>query len=153
MTKQEVLNLFNGLNKVGSLVGVKFAYGVSKNIAKLKLEVDALEKSLEASEAYKTYDQLRIELCKEHAKKDTDDKPIIKDNNYVMESDDEFEAEFEILKEENHVVIAAREAQLEEYRDLLKTDVSVDLHKIKLEDVPAEITTAEMFGILPIIED
>lgn len=153
MTKQEVLALFNGLNKVGSLVGVKFAYGVSKNLSKLKPEVEALEKSLEAPETYKSFDDARLELAKSHAVRDEDGNPTVKNSNFVLLNESKFEAELEELKKEHKDAVDAREIQLKEYEELLKTDVSLDLHKIKLDDVPAEITTAEMFGILPIIEE
>ena len=45
MTKQDIVELWQGLNKVRHLTGVKFAYAVAKNINILKPEVTALEEA------------------------------------------------------------------------------------------------------------
>ncbi len=64
MTKEDGLNLFNALNKLGYLSGVKFAYAVSKNMGLLKSEADSLTKANEP------YENARIELAKKYSKKD-----------------------------------------------------------------------------------
>ena len=40
-----------------------------------------------------------------------------------------------------------------EYQELLKENVDVKLHKIKLEDVPSSITAVQMNGIIEVVEE
>ena len=51
---------------------VKLAYALSLNIEAVR-------------SALKVYDGQRMKLVEEYAKKDTDGKPVIEDNNYVVE--------------------------------------------------------------------
>lgn len=51
---------------------VKLAYALSLNIEAIR-------------GALKAYDEQRMKLVEEHAKKDADGKPVIEDNNYVVE--------------------------------------------------------------------
>ncbi len=157
MTRQEILVLFRGLNSLGNLTGVNFSYAVMRNMNRLKPEIEALEKSLEPTEEYKKYDEERVELCKEQARKDEDGKPItVRDVNGQEKYDvDEitFAPLLEALKEKYKDVVEARIAQEKEYNELLKTETDVDLFKVKIENVPEAISTVQMYAISPIIEE
>ncbi len=153
MTKLDILNLWNNLQKLGGLSGVKFAYAVSKNLSILKPEIEALEKAQERSEEFKKFDDLRIALAEKHAKKDKDNKPVIVGNDYQIEDRPAFDKELEKLKQEYKNVVDAREKQMAEVTELLKTESSVKLYKMFLADVPESITVEQMFSIKDIVED
>ena len=153
MTKGEILNLFKSLNQLGALKGVKFAYGVSKNLNILKPEIESLEKANEASDKFKEFEKARIDLIKEHCKKDDKGKEVIENNEYVVEDKKEWEKAFNKLKKEHQGSVDEREKQIKDYMELLKTDSKVDLYKIKLSDVPNEITTMQMNSIINVIEE
>ena len=154
MTKQEVLSLFQGLNRMGHLKGVKFAYAVAKNVNGLKSEIEALQKATEASAEFKKFENARIALAEKHALKDEKGKAKIAGQAYDMgDNQAVFDVEFETLKKEHQVAFDARQEQIKQYGELLKGEASVTLHKIKLADVPAEINAQEMNTLYPIIEE
>ena len=155
MKKSEILSLYRALNTLGQLQGVKFAYGVSKNVAILKPEIEALEKASAASPEFMEMDKERIKLVEEHAEKDEKGKPKKKGNEYVISEDkkEDFENAFEAFKLEHKELYDAREKQIEEYNALLETESEVKLHKVNLADVPQNITVQQMHTISSFVED
>lgn len=152
MKNQELLSLYENLHQL-NLKGVKFSFAVSKNIALLKPEIEALQKAVEQSEDFKKFEQERIELAKKHAKKDEKGEPVLKNNNYQLEDEDAFKVEFESLKEKNKEVIEAREAQTKEFNELLEKENDIKFHKISIKDVPEDITTVQMNQIYSLISE
>jgi hypothetical protein len=152
-TKQEIIVLYQSLNKLGNLSGVKFAYSVNKNIHLIEPEIKSLEKALEASEEFKKFEEKRMALVEKFAKKDEKGEKVVKDNQYEIEDHEEFNKEFEILKEENKEVYETRQKQIDEYNELLKSESTVILHKIALSDVPTNITVAQMGSISLLVDD
>lgn len=159
MTKSESIALFQSLNKLGNLKGVKFAYAVSKNVSLLKPEVESLEKASTASEEFNEFEKKRVALVESFAKKDSEGKPqkTNKDgvDTYLIEDgkQEELDEAFEKLKSENQEVWDARLKQVKEYNELLKTDSSVTLYKVALVDVPSDISVQQMYSISAIVED
>ena len=155
MKKLEILQLFRNLNTLGQLQGVKFAYGVSRNLAILKPEIEALEKASSPTPEFLEMDKKRIKLVEEHAEKDEGGKPKKKGNEYVIPEDKQkdFENAFEAFKLEHKELFDAREKQIEEYNALLQTESEVKLHKVNLADVPEKISVQQMHSISSFVED
>lgn len=153
MVKKDCVELYFNLNKLGNLAGVKFAYGVSKNLALLKPEIESLDKASMPTEEFKAFDEQRLEIVKKFAKKDEKGEPISENNAFIMEDQDAFELEFGTLKAEHQELWDARTRQLEEYNDLLNTESNVVLYKVQLSDVPSAITVAQMYTIQAMIEE
>ena len=158
MTRKEILQLNKALNSTGKLSGVRFSYAVSKNVDILKPEIDALIKSVEPSEQYQEYEEKRVEIAKSHAKKNKEGKELVnirEDGNqeYQIKDQKAFEKELKKLQAEHKDAIDGREKQYEEYNKMLEESVDVNLHTIKLNDIPEDITTAQMHSILPMIQD
>lgn len=153
MTKNENIVLFKHLQQLGNLSGVKFSYTINKNIQLLEGEIKALEKTLDMSDEYKEFDKKRIKLAEKYSKKDEKGKPIIKDNNYELENAEEFNKAFKTLQIENQELWDAREKQVNEYNELLKTESEVVLHKVNITDVPQNISVAQMNGIMSIVAE
>lgn len=153
MTKGEAISLFNTLNKLGHLSGVKFAYVVSKNISLLKPEFEALQKAVEPTEEFKEYDKKRVALAESFAKKDGDGKAVIENGEYVIEDREAFEIAFKKLKEDNKKVVEARDKQIDEQNEILKTESDVVLYKVSVEDIPKDITVSQMYSIGEIVVD
>ena len=152
MTKQQCIELFQALNAVGHLRGVKFSYGIAKNIFLLKTEIDALKKAIEPSSEFIAYDKLRVELAVKYAKKEND-KPIIQNNEYIIEDRVAFDKAFENFKKEHKAVIDEREKQINEYKEFLKEDIKLTLFRVKLADIPKDISASELSGIISIIDE
>ncbi len=161
MTKAEVLVLSRSLNQLGKLTGAKFSYAVAKNLNLAKNEVESINKAREMTEKYTEYDNERVELAKKHADKDKDGKPKMRQTanpevqEFVMSEINEkkFQKELKILNLKNKELIAAREKQMEEFTALLETDSDFKAHMMKRDDIPEEITTNQMAGIINIVEE
>jgi hypothetical protein len=153
MLKEKILKLYQALNTLGNLRGVKFAYFVVKNLNILKPEIEALQKSLEPSGDYNAYDAERVELAKKFAKKDEKGNPVVENNSFVLEDKDGFDKELKGLVKKHKTALDIREKQISEYNELLKEETKVELYKVKLADVPEDITTEQMAGIFEMVED
>lgn len=157
MSNDEILTLHSSLRKLGNFRGVKFAYGVSKNISILEREVRSLTEAMKPSPEFSKFEEERVALAKKHAKKDENGKEMtIIDGDitrYVMENEAKFNKEFEVLKKKHKKAIDERKKQSEEFNELLKTESEIDLFKISLEDVPSEISVAEMEIIKDIVKE
>ena len=64
-----------------------------------------------------------------------------------------FDKAFEALKEEHKAILEARQKQVDEQNELLKTESTVTLYKVALADVPNAITADQMKGLAEIITD
>lgn len=153
MTKQEALTIYQTLNGMSAFTGVKFTYAIAKNLSLLKSDIEALQKSLEPTEEYQKFDKERMELVKKYAQKDEKGNPVVQGTQYVLEDEKAFDKGFEALKKKNSELVKERSKQLIEYQELLKTESTVVLHKVNLNDCPKELNAAQMHGILPIIEE
>lgn len=153
MKKQDALNLFQGLNTLAGLKGVKFSYAVAKNINILKGEVESLEKSITPSEEFSEYDKKRIELAKKYAELDESGELKSKDFKIIFTDEAGFKKALAPLLEEYKDALAKRDEQMKEYAELLKEESDVQLHKLKIEDVPEDISTEQMYVLYPIIEE
>jgi hypothetical protein len=159
MTKGETITLFNTLAELQklNLKGAKFAYMVVRNLSIIKPEIEALEEALKTSEEFNTYEKARLELAKEHAKKDESGNPITyKDEidgleKYNIVDQDAFDEAFKVLREEHKQAIEDREQQIKEQNEILKTESTLQLHKIALSDIP-EITIGHMAVIEKLVE-
>lgn len=152
MKYSQILTLNESLNKI-NLKGAKFSFGISRNIAILKPEIESLVKATEATEEYKAYDAERIELCKKHSEKDANGEAVLENNEFKIINRKEFNKELEELNKKHQKAIDARDEQIKEVNDLLEKDTEVTLYKIKLSEVPEEITTNELRSIIDIIEE
>lgn len=156
MTNEKVIALHSALGSIKSLKGVQFNYAIARNIAKIQSDVEAFQKTIEASPEYTEYDTKRIALAKEHARKDDKGEPVTETKNnvsiYVIDDMIAFNAALDALQKDHKKAIDERDAQIKEANEFLKKDSDIILYKIPLTSVPEEITTEQMNSILDIIE-
>jgi uncharacterized coiled-coil DUF342 family protein len=157
MKKSQIVELFKGLQQLKNLSGVKFAYAISKNISLLEKEIESLKASINPSEEFLKFEKERVDLAKKYAEKDENDSPKISTNpqgvqEYVIENKKAFNKEIEALRKKYKKTIEERQKQYEEYKELLDTESKVELYKIKIDDVPKEITVEQMNIIKDLVE-
>ncbi len=153
MKNIEILSLNFTLSNI-NLKGVKFSYAVAKNLTILKPEVEAITKANEISKDFEAYDNARVEIARKYAKKDEKGEPEVKDGSYVLNGDKEnFEKEIAKLQKTHEKAIKEREKQVKDFKELLEKETTIALHKIKLTDIPEDITSQQMSAIYPIIEE
>ena len=124
MKNKDIFKLYNGLNMVGTLKGVKFSYAIVKNLDSINPTIESIKETLKKSnpEYYKFIEETKGK--KEEEVKNLEDK-------YSKAIKDFDKAEIEILGAET----------------------KVDLHEIKQEDIPEEITAQQMNMIFDIVEE
>lgn len=152
LSRNAVNELYKGLDTLGSLQGVKFAYFIAKNKALLESEIKDMKEAIKTSDEYNVYEKARIALAEEHAVKE-DGKPVVKDNSYVMEDKDAFNKAWEALKDKHKDAIDARKKQVEDFNKFLEEEIELNLHNIQLTDVPANITVEQMEIIEPLVNE
>lgn len=155
MKNGEIFRLAKGIEKVGHLKGVKFAYGIARNKKIVDAEIENIKESVAQSEAFTAFEKSRIELCQEYAEKDEKGEFKVENNEYVLPADkkEEFEIRLNALREQNKEGIEEREKQLNDYKDFIDQESAVEFHKIKLSSVPEDITAEELEGIKELIEE
>lgn len=154
MKKSEAVSLYNGIHAVMGLVGVIFGYALNKNLSILKPEIEALQKVATPPKEFLEFDEKRVAIVKKYAKKDDKGEFVVKDNQYdVAENKEVVEKEVSTLREENKSIVEAHDKQMAEYNALLDQETNIELYKVKLENVPKDITAAQMKEIYLIIEE
>ena len=128
MTYNEAFRLFQGLNQVGDLKGnLKFAVAVARNKTKLREELEVVEEK---------------------------SKP---DNDFIEAFKDMTGAEISGIKEAGKdktkiALIETREKQIEEYKDFLEGEFSINLKRIEESCFPQDLTANQIELIEPIIK-
>jgi len=153
MTNTKIIETYNTLSQLKGLKGVKFNYAILRNIGKLEEEVKILQKMTDLSEPMKKFEQERIELANKYSKKDDKGESVVDNGQYVLDSTQEFNKEFDALKETYKDAIKERANQMVEFEELLKKENEVELYKIKLTEIPDDITTEQMAALVNLIEE
>lgn len=159
LKKSEIVSLHNGLMAVLKLTGVVFGFAVNKNLAIIKSEIESLQKALTPSDKFMEYDNKRVEIVKKYAKKDEKGQPVLETDaktqkqNFIIDDLKGLEEEVKPLKEEYKETISEYENQIKDYNDLLETTSDIELYKVKLGDLPKDITVEQQGAIFKIIEE
>ena len=146
MKKEDVNELYGAIMRMrDEKTPFKFSYGLAKNKALLDGELKAINK---AGEKLKDYDKGRTELAESHSKKDKDGKAVVSKNGTMYEIIDRkaFDEDFEVLKEKHKEV-------LDEWKVFMDSPCELKFHKILKSDFPKEISTANVEGLMPFMED
>ncbi len=136
ITKQKVMDIV-GLAEVltqpgGPKLGKKFAYALAYNAEQLAAHLKGVQAEDRQDKKYKKYDDERIKLAKELAKKDPRGEAMITPNGaFVFEDQSEFNAQHIKLREKHKTAIEARVERLDEA-------VEVKLHGVDLDDVSVQ---------------
>ena len=128
-TNRQLLDLFKGLDAVKEIQGAKFAVLVGKNMKAIKTILDPLEAAAVPS----------MEL----------QELSIKMQELIKEEDSEA---IEALEADNLELIEERKTQLKGIEDMMDNEVDVNLHMIKEDQLPEEITGEQVAPLLQIIE-
>ena len=125
---REIVDLMNGLMNVQNLEGVRFSLVISKNIRIIQQELSDLEDAAKPSEEFITLSQ--------EANAVQNDKEAI-----------------EKLEKENAELVQSRKDQLTEVDKMLNEEIEIELHTIKEEILPDNITAGQINALDKIIVD
>lgn len=150
-------DLFLMLNCVNSLAQIKgsckFAYGIAKNKKILDDEVNAMREGIKPSQKYLEYENARIKLCEKYCDKDGGGNPIIVNNVYqgIGDNNQKFQEAIEKLNKENKKTLDERKKALEDFNEMIKEEIEVELWAIRFVDFPDGIMADQIGALAPII--
>jgi len=127
-TNRSLLNLYKGLEAVKSIKGARFAVLVGKNIKELRNILDPLE---QAAVPGLEFQELSVEMQK-----------------YIEEENQEA---IEKLEADNTELIDQRKQQLADVETLLDNEIEVQLHPIREDQLPEDITGEQVEKLLQLI--
>jgi|TARA_R110002020_G_scaffold147506_3_gene322896 hypothetical protein len=131
-TKQELVDLINGLFQVQELKGKDFSLLVSKNIHILQKNLEEVQKAGTPSEEFLTLAQQVNEIANANAE-DSQEK-------------------IDKLEKENKELVEGRKSQMAEVSEMLKEEVEVELHILPEAFLPEEVTAKQINNIIKILE-
>lgn len=127
-SNRDLLGLYKGLEAVKSIKGARFAVLVGKNIKELRNVLDPLE---QAAVPGVEFQELSIEMQRHIEAEDKD--AIVK------------------LEDENKELIDERKKQLADVETLLDNEIEVQLHPIREDQLPEDITGEQVEKLLQLI--
>ena len=130
-TKQELVNLINGLFAVQEVQGKQFSLTVSKNIQLLKEELKDLEVAATPSEEFMKLASKVNEIT----------------NNTEVDSAELIEK----LEEENKELVEARRAQMDAVQVMMGDELEVNIHTISEDMLPEDMTAKQINNIIKIL--
>lgn len=158
MKNRELFSLLQTLDGLTDIKGKNFAYVIYKNKEKIKKEIEVF-KSLQSEPHpdFVNYNNERNLVCIMHSKKDEFQNPVIITNpdgtqRYDIEDMVKFQAEFAELTEKYRYVIDEMESAKKEYDEFLERETDVVLSKIKIADLPDDVTARFLDQVKDMIE-
>ncbi len=160
ITRREMMQLQNSLEALGRAGGlsIRLNYARVKTQRLLAAEVEALRASAAPLPEIVEYQKRHAALCKDHAAKDGDGRPVTVVQNGVvyyprMHDPALFEVAAEALRSEYANTIEIQEARNKEIELLLSEQVTVGVHKVALADCGESMDAAIFEGLWPMIEE
>jgi hypothetical protein len=141
MKNKDLIALAQTLNQVSDLKGKDFAYGVFKNKSLIEQEIKIFEQLRKAPHPdFQNYENERNIVCINYSKKDDNGNPIITNNAYQIEDMNGFNADMAELQIKYKEVLDDMTAARKEYEDFLEKESTIQLIKVKIENVPNDVT-------------
>lgn len=154
MKKIDLFRLETGLRAVVSFTGAKWAYAVAKNLRTITAETELLRGLMPApTEQYTTFEELRVKLCKRWAKKDEAGEPVIAGSTFMIANQTAFNTDLAALRGKYSETIDERAKQMRGYEALLQEPTDIELYLADLDEIPEEISAAQLRDIFEIIKD
>ena len=131
-TKQEFVDLINGLFAAQEVEGKDFALTISKNISILREELKDVEEKAQPSEEF-------LKVAREVNKIAQDDKEGAEEKIAKLEKD-------------NEEIVTARRMQLANIQLSLKDEISVELYMLSKDILPDNVTAKQINQLEKLME-
>lgn len=154
-TRNQLFNLLNVFKELKDKEGTKFAYAILKNKKKIINEIKTfnIDNQVKPIKEYNEFQKERIALCNIHCAK-LDNKPVIKDNNFVgLEGNKVFDKGIEELKKNYKPTLDNYQKQVNEYNKKLTEEIDFGIHQIDKKDLPTNITPKQLESILLLVKE
>jgi hypothetical protein len=138
----QLVNAKKALDNVSHYQGIEFAYAVFKNkqlIDNKLMEVDFIKN---VSPEIVEYETQRVKMCEDYSKKDDKGFPIIENDLYVIENQEEFKEKMKNLVENYKPFVEERQKQIEIFNQKMNNPADINWVKVTKDQIPPEIKTA-----------
>lgn len=161
MKLQTIVNLYNAISELRGgklqdigLLSIKSSYALAKTFKKLEPIIEGVSAMEKPSEKYIEFQNKRLALCQQLAKKNKDGEPTIVNDRYVFDDQKAFDIEVEKLTIEYKETIEEREKIQKELQDRLKNDEDeVEIHELTLDVLPDPCPLRIVEGLFPMIKE
>jgi len=112
------------------------------NDERIQSNVKAIREIAKPSESYAEYEQKRHDIISKYADVDGDGNIILQDNRWVIFKEgtkDLAVSEMNALNDEYKDVLELRIKDIEEYNELLESEVELNIHMVSIDDIPDAI--------------
>jgi len=149
MKKKEIRAFWQGLNSISGQGDQhrRLAYGIARNIGKLKNVLVAME---EASKPLEEFEEKRLELAQKMSKKDDNGDPVSLPGGQgvVITNMIEFNKKVDALRKET-----GQDAKDKEIEEMMEADEEVDVYMVPYKCLPKRVNTALIAPIMHMIEE
>lgn len=153
-TRQRVLEIVNGADKLKSLQGVKLTYAINKNMKALKSEIEAMEESSSPSEKMQKYNDACNELVISEAKRDEKGEFISAgEGRIVLKDTASYKAKKTELDEQYKDEIEKSKVKDAEFDVLFKEPFDFEFFQVLPEFIPDSITCEQMDLIFEMVKE
>ena len=141
----QIVDLAEAFMRIGKLNIVstkKFSYALVLNDERIQSNVKAIREIAKPSESYAEYEQKRHDIISKYADVDGDGNIILQDNRWVIFKEgtkDLAVSEMNALNDEYKDVLELRIKDIEEYNELLESEVELNIHMVSIDDIPDAI--------------
>lgn len=139
----------------GKPMKAKCSFAVAKNQAKIKHIIEALDEAKKPADEYIEYERKRYDLVKEHAHLDDSGNPKIVGNEYDIKKTKrkDFDKKVEELKSEYQEAIEEMTKKIEEYEELLREEVEINLHFLDMDYLPETLSPMDSAAFMHFVRD
>jgi len=159
ITRENLVQLYGALNALSEKeMKAKAAYGIAKNKSKVESEVKSIQEAqqkIQPAPEVLEFEEKRINLCKEAANKDDNGEPITIGPRFDIPvgAMPDFEKKIDELREEYKEALDQKEKNDEEWVELMKEEIEIDIHQIHIDMMPDTITPQQIELLGEIIVD
>lgn len=153
MKRRDLFPLEQMLSQLAESAKTKFSFAIHKNMKLIKAETDSVREINKPVDGMRNFDIDRLALCEEMADKMEDGKAKIENNAYVIADMAAFEAKLLIVKEKHAEAIKQQQAKEAALQVILDEEVEINLHKILVDDLPDNLTVAQINVLESIIRE
>jgi len=151
MKNKDVLKLWSGLNDLNNKANTKLSYVIMRNRGKIKDIIEALKNiEIKKLDGAAEFDKDRLELCSELAVRDADGNPVKVNigngiKTFRIANQNEFDKRIIPICKKHSVYLDNLEKKQGEFNTLLEEDAGeIDFMKIKIDDLPTDLTATQL---------
>ena len=165
VSRNNIMEVYSWFEKISDREDFtdSFKFFVLRNIDKLKEEVSTIRNfsdSLKPSPEYMLFERERLDLVDVYAVKNSDgslmtiENPEDQTSRYFMGDNDElFNIEYAKLTDKYYDVIVDNDTSVNDFTELLREDIEVDITKISFKKLPKNISIQILHLLRPFLKE